>query len=433
MSSGADVSMERPLPRPTPLSALPPPPPPLPAAPSPLRVASLVTDAGPELAVIFKTTYDFQHGSPPRAAGEQPPLDDAGETYEPLAPDSEPSFRSLPEAIGFKTGSDVVIRGAATASRPVTSMRVGVQVRDVRHEADVIGRRVCRLRHGRIEFSEPEPFERMPLRYELAYGGRDLWYEAAFMAELRRTAAPESMRRAGPVLKHLFGTINPFMYPRNRFGKGYILSDAAEAVEGRELPNIERPDDRITPDRIVLDDPFGWASMPVPIGFDYFDPLSFPRCAMLGMPPDAGEQATPAEVRMGLIPPDYCRGHVLTAEGAAMADVIHPCASRVASLGLWLPFLAPGEPIYLWGMVPDLPYLQVDLPAAAPAFLLEDPHVERSRMDCELHLVHIDVDARRLTLVWVGRSPLRRPLELGQAAELAGRLRLAPRTRAGAA
>src|SRR5438552_16092361 len=102
---------KRAIPQPTPLDALPPPaiqPHWRPAPPGPLRVTPVMATGSLELAVIYKRTYVFDPGRPCRLADEQLPLDEEGACHEELAPDVPPSFRSLPEVIGFKTGTDVV-------------------------------------------------------------------------------------------------------------------------------------------------------------------------------------------------------------------------------------------------------------------------------------------------------------------------------------
>jgi hypothetical protein len=50
----------------------------------------------------------------------------------------------------------------------------------------------------------------------------------------------------------------PFHYPRNDRGRGVALRNVRERIEGLALPNLEDPEDRITPERLVIGDPDRW-------------------------------------------------------------------------------------------------------------------------------------------------------------------------------
>lgn len=389
------------IPKPQPL-VTPAPPPPAKPAPSATGVVLANFSGATELVAIHKRTYSWEPGRRPLPSAEQPPLDLVGIAHEPLAEGRPPSWRSLPETIGFKQWTDVVVQGRARPPRPVAEMLVAVELGERRHEALVLGRRTCDTVGGRPAFTPPEPFAELPLRYELAYGGRDTAYETALLAELKRTLPSETLRRATPSAEGMFGQINPLMYPRNRFGQGYILH--REAWAGRELPQIERPDDRLTPERLIVPHPQRWQAMPLPIGFDYLDPMTFPRVAMFGCPPlgyQPGERTR--EVELGLAPEDLCRGNIAVAKPEQLPGLIHPRCCAVASLGLTFPILRGDETIVLHGMDHAQPALALQLPAERPRFAIAGLEAKPVTPPAELHLVLIDVDARRLTLVWAGR------------------------------
>jgi len=405
------------------------PPPPGPPPPAPLRVVTVIPGKEIEIAFVYKRTYDLDPaGGPPRASEEQPPLAEEEALHEPLLPGAPASFRQLPEVVGLKTGTDVVVQGAARPPRPVREWLVSVAVGPYVHRAGVFGRRVCERAGGRIAFTPPEVFEEMPLRMENAYGGRDPAFERAFTADVEARVAPEAMRRARPSLQAIFGQAHPLMYPRNRFGKGYVLNAAAPEVEGRELPNVERPDDLLTPERLALSDPLDWTRQPLPACFDWLDAASFPRCAFLGLPPPASRPLGDdiAEVRGGLIPAGYSLGNLLGRPSARVGEVVHPWASRSAQPGLCLPFLSGDEWIVLAGMDPGRVEWRVPLPRERPEFTLPAGLSPDPVLAGRLHLVFVDVDARRLSLVWSGRAPLRTTLLPGQTAEIAaaGHLRM---------
>jgi hypothetical protein len=72
--------------------------------------------------------------------------------------------------------TDIVVQGHAHApgGRHVSSLDVGFSVGDVHKQLRVQGDRVFQRQLTRVVASEPQPFVRMPLTYERAYGGRDL-------------------------------------------------------------------------------------------------------------------------------------------------------------------------------------------------------------------------------------------------------------------
>lgn len=403
--------------------------------PSPLRAVQTAVTGQPEFAVLYKRTYRFEHDRPCRLADEQLPLaeelveygedvgdgeqdaegDGSGESgsgADGPVDDGPVSYRKLPDLIGYKPGTDVVVHGSARPPEPVSRMTVSVEVGDhPPHRAEVFGRRVCRYVNGSPVFTDPEPFEEMPLRYENAYGGQDPHFEAAVADGVMDRVSPEDLRRTKAVAEELVSSGHPLMYPRNRFGKGYVIDEVPEAIEGRELPNLELPSDRLTPDRLVVGNPLDWNKQPLPIGFGYLDASSFPRCSMFGLPPPTIEEPGPfVEVERGLIPSDFSRGNIFTTPQEEMGGLIHPWAGRVASLGLALPLLRGDEEVRLTGVDPVRSPLRFPLPGEMPRLRIP---VSRSRAwepRPDLYLVDVDVPERVLSLVWAGRVRLDDPI-----------------------
>jgi len=151
---------------------------------------------------------------------------------------------------------EVVILGCAHApgGEPVTEMRVAVTVGDVRRELVVIGDRRWVRQHGGVVMSPPVPFTHMPLTWERAFGGR----------------CPIEIDEGAFVV---------IADPMNPAGRGYdVERDARAQAEflgvpagfprydyDRLLPNLERPDERIT----MPDDsppPGCWATRPMDSG-----------------------------------------------------------------------------------------------------------------------------------------------------------------------
>jgi len=360
-----------------------------------------------ELAVVYKKTYDFRHARPATPSDSQPPLINDFIPYESGTPDTPSSYMETPEVIGHKTGTDLVIRGSAQSPRPVTQTTISVHI-DSRliHRADVLGNRYCGFVNGRLMFTPPEPFVEIPLRYENAYGGPDRLCQTEFIEQLNQTVPAADMRRIRSIAEDLFSDATPLMYPRNRFGKGYILEERKDIVEGRSLPNIERPEARLTPENIIVGNPLSWYKQPLPIGLDYLDPSAFPRCAMFGLPPATIENPGPfAEVKKGYVPEDFSRGNIFTCDRENIPQLIHPDAGRCASLGLWLPFLKGHESIRLHGMDLAHPDFEVVLPAEYPVFSISGSGSGRGAVDIKgrIYLAHININDHLLTLIWTAR------------------------------
>jgi hypothetical protein len=387
----------------------------------------IAPEGGPELVALYKGTYRFDRRGNVQLAEEQEPLDLEGTPHDPIEGwDGDPSWKTLPELVGWKTGTDVVVQGVARPYRPETSMEVAVSVGARRLALAVTGRRVMDRVGGRVVFSDPEPFEELPLRWEYAYGGRDTVFEGEIMAGLEEDGA-ESVRRVRAAYQGTYGDSapQPLEYPRNPFGVGWVLGGDQARVEGRELPRIERPDDLMTPDRATVRNPMYWALQPIPGGFDYVFPTTFPRSAMIGLPPATGVEfrAFP-EVTRGLLPADFCRGNAVAATAETYSGLLHPLASRCAPHGLQFPFLLGNEEVLLEGMDPDYPKLPLRLPRIRPTFVI--PISGRGPIDVPGTILMISIDSEEglLRMIWSARVSLPSPLPDERSAELADTIQI---------
>jgi len=190
-------------------------------------------------------------------------------------------------------------------------------------------------------------------------------------------------------------------------------------VQGRELPNLERPDDRLSPERLVVGHPMDWGKQPIPVGFDYLEPSAFPRTALLGIPPASRMPWDEMpEVARGLVPADYSRGTIFDCAPEEIPNIVHPHGSRCASLGLWLPFLSGREVVLLEGMDSEVPMLRMNLPGERPVFSGRLSGAAETELSGALLLAAVDVDERALTLVWSARVRVERPPRPGRIKEL---------------
>jgi hypothetical protein len=174
------------------------------------------------------------------------------------------SMVNEPQIAFTKPGTDVVLRGHAWAPQPgATEGMVGIRVGALQKTAQVFGDRRYQSRFGIVSISRPEPFQRIPIIAERAFGGWD-----------RRDEDP---RRHGHE-------------PRNPVGRGYLL----RAPDGDDhlLPNFEDPQDLIG----------GWSDRPAPACFGFMGPEWQPRLSLAGTYDEAW-----ARTRKPLLPQDFDR------------------------------------------------------------------------------------------------------------------------------
>lgn len=150
------------------------------------------------------------------------------------------SLRAAGDFTLLKPATDVLLQGRAIAQAPETrvadvTLKVGPLSKTVR----VFGDRRWEGSGDRLKPSAPQPWERMPLRWEFAFGG---------------VAGPGSDAHE----------------PRNPVGRG-IGADAA-SLQGTPLPNLEDPAALIT----------GPADRPPPACFAPIAPTWLPRRAHAG-------------------------------------------------------------------------------------------------------------------------------------------------------
>ncbi len=197
--------------------------------------------AGVESAyAVVKATFNFG-AQGPELAKQQVPL---------LATDVfwgdhvQTSLRAVGEFALLKPATDVLLVGRAIAPAPNTrvadvSLRVGPVARTVR----VFGDRHWEKNGGSWRPSAPQAWERMALRWELAWGG----------------VAPK------------VGDDMPEHEPRNPVGRGIVGPDGVP-TEGQPLPNLEDP-------QALLAEP---KDRPTPACFAPIAPTWLPRRGLAG-------------------------------------------------------------------------------------------------------------------------------------------------------
>jgi hypothetical protein len=163
------------------------------------------------LVVVAKGTFVIPvEGGDVTLADDQMPLVEA-DTFSGKPGFSAPVYES--DYCLRKLRCDVLLHGSAHApgGKPTRRVRVGLRVGGTIHkEFDVVGDRVWKRRLLGMRPSAPEPFTRLPISYDRAYGGID----------------DSNPKKAAP-------------YHRNIVGVGYHPRRRRRQVRGMAVPNTE--------------------------------------------------------------------------------------------------------------------------------------------------------------------------------------------------
>jgi hypothetical protein len=237
-----------------------------------------------------------------------------------------------------KPGTDVLLVGSAWASggRPATWLDVTLSAGPLHRVVRVFGDRVWRA-GATVTATAPEPFERMPLVWERAFGGID-----QAKGELRGE-------------------------PRNPVGAGYRAPDGEKPLDGLALPNLEDPLDPIT----------SWKQQPAPAAFAPLSANWQPRLSFAGTYDDSWQSG-----RAPYLPKDFDSRFF-----------------QLAPAGLVAPgYFHGGEIIDVTGVTPS-GRLAFRLPVLAPSVEYRLDGGTKS-VAANLDTVLIEPDASRVILVW---------------------------------
>lgn len=249
------------------------------------------------------------------------------------------SLRAAGEFALLKPATDVLLVGRAVAPASGTRVAdVGVSVGQVSRTVRVFGDRHWERSGGRWRPSSPVAWERMPMRWELAFGG---------------IAPPDDKG----VQDH---------EPRNPVGRGFVGRGQAPA-EGQPLPNLEDP-------QAPLQSP---EDRPQPMGFAPIAPTWFPRRGFAGT-----YDAAWTRQRAPFLPLDFDSRYF-----------------QVAPPGLIAPgFLQGGELVRLAGFSIGAP-IEFELPRCGLEVAFEFDGAKLPQQP-QLETVLLEPDQARFQLLW---------------------------------
>lgn len=341
------------------------------------RTAALLAadcDGRQIVSLHVKKTYAFDARGACRPADEQAPLFMPRE--EPLAP-----WHTEMDILPVKRSTDIIVHAEAHG-RGARTCLASIAVNDRTLVYRVTGDRRCSYRGpGSIQFFEPEPFDTIPICYENAYGGVDETEPAPVPATLLECYRP-----------------HPGVYPRNSVGRGYVVRERRDALDGLLLPSIEHPEQLLTPENLVVGAPELWWRQPIPWSCDWFSKEWYPRSSFFGGPPrDIPEDDRDlAEVRLGWIE----AGQRRRAERLTPATMVDGRYFDAASPALVVPFIHDNERIELRGMTRN-GQLVLELPGERPRMSVRFEGQAYDLAPVPNRLL-ISVEEERLSIVWHG-------------------------------
>jgi uncharacterized protein DUF2169 len=295
---------------------------------------------------------------------------------------------------------DFVVLGSASprGGNAVARMEVRAAIDDVEKRIAVFGRRrITWTRDGRVRIGDPEPFASIPLTLPHAYGGIDPRVPSELEDNL--------------LTRMLLVADHPGLYPRNPFGRGYLVDPRPVEDAELEMPNLEDPSDLLSAERLVVRDPRLWWRQPLPWALDFVHPVTFPRYVYFHEGVDAWypgpEDESMPEVGRGFLPPRF-RSELRFPYATA-----HPLYGQEASYGLTLQSVVGDETATLEGMDAEFPTLGFSLSEVRGHTFDLMLDGRRERIEPRLHSIVVRVADRRVCLVFAATVPLPRPFVPG--------------------
>ena len=226
--------------------------------------AILDKDGSEARVIVLKATYEIKKNSQLTIAEEQEPICEGDQFL------GKPSLSSTlyedDTAAFFKPATDIIVVGHAYApqDQPVKALHCSLTVGTKTKTIAVFGNRYWDYSKlfGVVK-TDPEPFFKIPLYWERAFGGKDTYHDDPS--------------------KHSWDEYNPI-------GTGFRIHKTAESLEGLALPNFEDPRQLIK----------SWKDKPKPQGFGFIGRHWLPRRQYAGTYDEAWQK-----YRMPILPVDF--------------------------------------------------------------------------------------------------------------------------------
>jgi hypothetical protein len=300
------------------------------------------------LVVAIKATYTIpRDGAEPTLTDEQVPLVTA-DVF-----NGEPGFSATLYEADYahrKPACDVLLNGSAYPpdGRPVEEVIVTLRVGDMSKSIRVVGDRIWRVSLLTIAPTRPEPFTRLPISYDRAFGGVDV--------------DPDDPERRETYLK-------------NPVGVGFYPLSRGNALRDKPLPNTEQPDQSVR-----------WVKGKYePMAFGPLSRNVAARVAFAGT-----YDRRWRERRVPLFPEDFDYRYFQAAPPDQ--QISHPKG---------------GEEVVLQNLTPE-GVTRFRLPVRRMPVLFSPHHAPDQLVEAVIDTVVIEPDLGRFTLTWRVSYPLRR-------------------------
>lgn len=278
--------------------------------------------------------------------------------------------------------TDVLVEGSVFSRIPVPFLDATVAVGSVCATVRVHGERRVRLSSSGVSYEQVGPLHSERLDYRAAYGG-------AFGGQTaRRRGAFGASGRYEPDPAY-------WSYPRNPVGRGFVIEDRLQSLDGELAPSQEDPADPATPDRLVRTSGDDWQSAPRPGGFGPIHLAWSPRADWL-IPVIEGVAR-----RLGAAGPRASLG----GESCANADeelVLDPRVLSAATPALGSAALSGTVPISLQGFQWGSGSTRLSVDTTAPRARMHFRGARSFDVETTLKTLSIDTDAEEITMVWCG-------------------------------
>ncbi len=289
------------------------------------------------------------------------------------------------DLVPFKLATDIVFNGLAyvpDTRRKVSKLIASLIVGQYRKEILVIGDRTVVFNRLRPPtFTEPQPFIQMPIRYERAYGGIDIY------------SVPN----------------NAYPYPRNPIGTGFVIKNTKASVQHLKLPNIEDPKAPLIPEKLIVGKFDSWTQQPEPQGLGWYHKCYQPRAEKAGILPL--DQIHADEMREAYL------SNVPKQEQADYDSIQLPKMNfkffNGASTGLSVPYLQGDEKVTLLNLDANQQRFSFWLPSDKPEINMDIGQGAKP-LQVVLHTLLIRQIDNQIDLVWRGAMPYPGPQWLPQ-------------------
>ncbi|MGL1885527.1 MAG: DUF2169 domain-containing protein [Reichenbachiella sp.] len=308
----------------------------------------------PILSVIAKETYCFEQGTQAVVDTSNPI-----ELYEEdsWVGSGDPLIDAVKhetDLVAYKPYTDVIFIGKAhcPAGKKARFFDLTIAVGEIFKTVRVFGDRKVIANPSGISFTEPDLFENMPLHYGLAYGGMDIDSDPDF----------------------------EYTYKRNPVGKGFVVKNNISVLHDMVLPNLEDPNQLLTPKNIVVKNHEKWIDMPEPCSFGYISKQSWPRIETAVKPMEKMASSEETQTAQGFVHPSFYNG---------------------ATPEFQIPEMKGGEVITMMYMDPEVPKYSFTLPSASPTIWLNTGSGLLETIP-EIQTVEVYKNTNQVTLVWRG-------------------------------